>query len=218
MSGHTLERSHIGVTSVARRLFKLLIWRAMSGYTRERSHISVTSVARLLVTGITWWDMSGHTLETCRSHVLRGQRTFDNEKAYQCDRCGKAFSLRYTLVKRGGHVLERNHSSVASVAKHVQWTLYASLAAMFLNCVRHFDCVINRGCYKDAVSRFHVQSDSEYSEYRLFEIDFSSWVAKNVSRGLGKARGSFLAHGCSGSLFFLSSRLASQAYLPLRAS
>ena len=42
---------------------------------------------------------------------------------------------------------------------------------------------------------------------------------ENVSRGLGKARGSLLAHGCWVSLFFfLSSRLASQAHLPLRAS
>ena len=40
-----------------------------------------------------------------------------------------------------------------------------------------------------------------------------------MSRGLGKARGSLLAHGCLVSLFyFLSSRLASQAHLPLRAS
>ena len=57
------------------------------------------------------------------------------------------------------------------------------------------------------------------SEYRLFEIDFSFWVVENVSRGLGKARGSLLAHGCLVSLFFfLSSRLASQAHLPLRAT
>ena len=52
---------------------------------------------------------------------------------------------------------------------------------------------------KDAVSSVHVQSDSEY---RLFEIDLSSWVVENVSRGLGKARGSLLAHGCQVSLFF----------------
>ena len=53
------------------------------------------------------------------------------------------------------------------------------------------------------VSSVHVRirSDSE-SEYRLFEIDFSSWVVENVSRGLGKARGSLLAHGCLVSLFF----------------
>ena len=29
-----------------------------------------------------------------------------------------------------------------------------------------------------------------------FELDFSSWMVENVSRGLGKARGSLLAHGC----------------------
>ena len=40
------------------------------------------------------------------------------------------------------------------------------------------------------------------SEYRLFEIDFSFWVVENVSRGLGKARGSLLAHGCLVSLIF----------------
>ena len=43
------------------------------------------------------------------------------------------------------------------------------------------------------ISSFHVQSDSEY---RLFEIDFSSWVVENVSRWQGKARRSLLAHGC----------------------
>ena len=65
---------------------------------------------------------------------------------------------------------------------------------MFLNRVRHFDCLLSTVVAKNAISSLiHVQSDSEY---RLFEIDFSSWVVENVSRGLGKARGSHLAHGC----------------------
>ena len=69
---------------------------------------------------------------------------------------------------------------------------YASLAAMFSNRVRHFDCVINRGC----LGRHQQLSCSIWPEYRLFELDFSSWMVENVSRGLGKARGSRLAHGC----------------------
>ena len=45
---------------------------------------------------------------------------------------------------------------------------------------------------EDAASSFLVQSDSEY---RLFEFDCSSWMVENVSQGLGKPRGSLLAHG-----------------------
>ena len=67
---------------------------------------------------------------------------------------------------------------------------------------------------KDAVSSVHVQSDSEY---RLFEIvSLLGWL-KRVPRTWQSTR----EPSCSwllGEPLFLSSRSASQAHLPLRAS
>ena len=66
MSGYTPERSHIGVTSVERRLVKLVAWGDMSGHTLERSQISVTSVARRSVTPVRCEAILKHNTNTTR--------------------------------------------------------------------------------------------------------------------------------------------------------
>ena len=67
---------------------------------------------------------------------------------------------------------------------------------------------------KDAVSSVHVQSDSEY---RLFEVvsRLGRWL-KTCPEDLAKHTGAFFSWLLGEPLFFyLSSRLASQAHLPL---
>ena len=91
---------------------------------------------------------------------------------------------------------------------------YASLAAMFWT-VSAILIVLSTVVAKDAVSSVHVQSDSECI---LFEIvSLLGWL-KTCPEDLAKHTGAFLLMAVGWASFFLSSKLASKAHLPSRAS
>ena len=84
--------------------------------------------------------------------------------------------------------------------------------ASSMDCMRHWQpcfltvsailIVLSTVVAKDAVSCVHVQSDSEY---RLFEVDFSSWVVETCPEDLAKHAGAFslMAVRCASSSFYL---------------
>ena len=98
-----------------------------------------------------------HRCDVCKKvfmalkNLRRHELTHTGERPFKCPYCGKEFTESGNLDRH-----QRKHTGKRPYActqpgcdkafSRGDNGPYASLAAMFSNRVRHFDCVINRGC------------------------------------------------------------------------